>query len=258
MTRHTPNHMPQLRVALFDLGDTLVQCDGDWPRLQARALSLCHEVLSRERPGMSEDELFRAAQKALTQRAKELGASNLAFPAHERVTIVLRTLGIEPRPELVDQLVARLYQPISECSRALPDAHDVLGQLKTAGLHLGLISNTPWDVPGGLVNRDLERLGLLEHFDRLVYSDCGYRKPHPEIFRRALDALDVEASQAIMVGDSLVEDIAGAAALGIRTLWLATGSEDAPLPPRRPNPESVALDLRAAAEAVLTLVVQGK
>ena len=258
MTRHTPNHMPQLRAALFDLGDTLVQCKDDWPHVQARALSLGHEVLSRERPGMSEDELFRAAQKALTQRATELAAANLAFPAHERVSVVLRTLGIEPRPELVHRLVTRLYQPISECSRAQPDAREVLEQLKAAGLRLALISNTPWDVPGDFVGRDLERLGLLEHFDRLVYSDCGYRKPHPGIFRRALDALDVEASQAIMVGDSLAEDVAGAAALGIRTLWLATGSEDAPLPSRRPYPEFVALDLRAAAEAVLTLVAQGE
>jgi len=258
VTRHTPNHMPQLQAALFDLGDTLVQCKDDWPHLQARALSLCHEVLSAEHCGISTEALLGVAEKALSRRAGELTAANRAFPAHERVTIVLRTLGIEPRPELVHQLVMRLYQPISECSRALPDARDVLGQLKTAGLRLGLISNTPWDVPGDFVGRDLERLGLLEHFDRLVYSDCGYRKPHPEIFRRALDALDVEASQAIMVGDSLVEDIAGAAALGIRTLWLATGSADAPLPSRRPNPEFVALDLRAAAEAVLTLVVQGE
>jgi putative hydrolase of the HAD superfamily len=254
VTDRASDGRPRLRAALFDLGDTLVQCTDDLPRLQARALSFCHEVLLRERPGMSKEALFRAAQEALTQRAEELAAANLAFPAHERVAIVLQRLGIGRRGALVDELVARLYQPISECSRALPEARDALGQLKSARLRLGLMSNTPWDVPGELVDRDLERLGLREYFDALVYSDCGYRKPHPGIFRRALQALDVEASETIMVGDSLADDIAGAAAMGIRTLWVAAGSQKVAPRKRGAAPDFTAPDLRAAAEVILKLI----
>ena len=43
------------------------------------------------------------------------------------------------------------------------------------------------------------------------------RKPHPAIFERALEALGVRAERTLFVGDSLAVDIAGAAALGMRT-----------------------------------------
>jgi HAD superfamily hydrolase (TIGR01662 family) len=257
MTDCAPKHPPPLRAALFDLGDTLVQCAEQWPQLQARALSLCHEVLSAPHRRISMDRLSAVAERAVSRRARELAAANRAFPAGERVTMVLQALGVEPQSDLVDQLVARLYQPVSECSRALPQARSVLAELQAVGLRLGLISNTPWDVPGEFVDRDLERFGLREYFDSTIYSDCGYRKPHPEIFRRALESLEVEPSQAIMVGDSLAEDIAGAAALGMRTLWLATGAEDAP-PGSHPRPDLVSRSLGAAAEVLLTLVVRGQ
>ena len=44
----------------------------------------------------------------------------------------------------------------------------------------------------------------------------GKAKPHPAIFLAALDALDVGAEEAAMVGDSPEDDIAGARALGMR------------------------------------------
>jgi putative hydrolase of the HAD superfamily len=41
-------------------------------------------------------------------------------------------------------------------------------------------------------------------------------KPHPTIFQAALSALEVRPSAAVMVGDSLEEDVGGAQALGMR------------------------------------------
>jgi putative hydrolase of the HAD superfamily len=49
--------------------------------------------------------------------------------------------------------------------------------------------------------------------------EIGYLKPHPAIFRRALSDVGVAAEEALMVGNSLAEDIAGAQALGIRAAW---------------------------------------
>jgi putative hydrolase of the HAD superfamily len=43
-------------------------------------------------------------------------------------------------------------------------------------------------------------------------------KPHPTVFRAALDRLDVRAEDAVMVGDSLEEDVEGARAIGMRAL----------------------------------------
>ena len=60
-------------------------------------------------------------------------------------------------------------------------------------------------------------------------------KPHPGIFNRALTELGVAASQAVMVGDILEMDIAGAQGAGMRAIWLdARGKglpEEAPVRP---------------------------
>ena len=48
----------------------------------------------------------------------------------------------------------------------------------------------------------------------------GRVKPHPTIFQAALDTLGVPARDAVMVGDSLEEDIEGARALGMRAILI--------------------------------------
>jgi FMN phosphatase YigB (HAD superfamily) len=48
----------------------------------------------------------------------------------------------------------------------------------------------------------------------------GRVKPHPTIFQSALERLDVRAEDAVMVGDSIEEDIEGARALGMRAILI--------------------------------------
>jgi putative hydrolase of the HAD superfamily len=99
--------------------------------------------------------------------------------------------------------------------------HPLLESLRAQGLKLGLVSNA-FD-PGWLLHRDLQQMGLEERLDFSVFSsELGVRKPHPAIFRRALEALEVEPERALFVGDRLYEDVRGAAELGMTTvqaLW---------------------------------------
>lgn len=72
--------------------------------------------------------------------------------------------------------------------------------------------------------------GLLTHFDAVVISmDVGIRKPRPEIFRAALESLGTAPEETLHVGDNLEADVAGAAALGMRTGWITrrVGNPDA-------------------------------
>ena len=67
----------------------------------------------------------------------------------------------------------------------------------------------------------LERAGLLHHFDAVVISeDVGLRKPRAEIFAAVADALALAPAEIVHVGDNLDADVAGAAAVGQRTVWL--------------------------------------
>ena len=90
------------------------------------------------------------------------------------------------------------------------DALPVLATLRGHGLRLGLVSNT---------SRDLD--AFIRHFELdvdawLSSGAHGKVKPSPSIFRAALELLEVEAEAAVMVGDSIGDDIEGALAVGMR------------------------------------------
>src|SRR6266508_4085871 len=74
-------------------------------------------------------------------------------------------------------------------ARRLGDStHALLDALRDRGLKTGLVSNA-FD-PGWLLHRDLEQEGLAPRLDVAVFSsEIGLRKPHPEIFERALGEL---------------------------------------------------------------------
>jgi HAD superfamily hydrolase (TIGR01509 family) len=51
-------------------------------------------------------------------------------------------------------------------------------------------------------------------------ADHGYMKPHPSIFRKVLEDLRVQPADAVMVGDSVSQDIEGALRAGMRAVLL--------------------------------------
>jgi putative hydrolase of the HAD superfamily len=64
--------------------------------------------------------------------------------------------------------------------------------------------------------------GLLEHVDAVVTSaEVGVAKPGRAIFERALELAGVAPGDAVHVGDSLENDVAGARAAGIRPVLVA-------------------------------------
>ena len=86
---------------------------------------------------------------------------------------------------------------------------------------LGLVSNTSWSP--AMHDADLERFGLLEFLPVRVYSSTfGMEKPHPSIYRHALDRLDVAPAEAVFIGDKLDVDIAGPQKIGMRAVLLAS------------------------------------
>jgi len=101
---------------------------------------------------------------------------------------------------------------VSENFELFEDALPVLEELRAARLKIGVVSNGIRDLTAFVAHH---RLGV----DAIVDSRShGRVKPHPTIFQAALDALGVDAADAVMVGDSLEEDVEGARALGMRAI----------------------------------------
>jgi putative hydrolase of the HAD superfamily len=202
-----------LRAILFDALGTLLQLEPPAPRLQAElarrygveiSLAEAREAMAAE-IGFYRAHLDEGRDPVSLGRLREHCAGRLrqALPAPARRGL--------PRPaELVDALLASL-----EFS-AYPDALPALSSNRHRGLRLVVVSN--WDVS---LHTVLGNVGLAPRLDGiLTAAEAGVRKPAPAIFTQALRLAGAAATQAIHVGDSLEEDVAGARAAGIEPVLL--------------------------------------
>ena len=83
---------------------------------------------------------------------------------------------------------------------------------------LGLVSNFTY---APVVYASLRKLGINQFFNTVLVSDeNGWRKPHKRIFQDALRRLQVSAKQAVFIGDSPIEDIKGAQAAEMKTVFV--------------------------------------
>ena len=70
-------------------------------------------------------------------------------------------------------------------------------------------------------NADIEKAGLAAYLQGAFSSaDVGVKKPHSRMFEAPLQHVDVEAHEAVHVGDHLVDDVKGAAEVGMHTVWV--------------------------------------
>ena len=92
-------------------------------------------------------------------------------------------------------------------------------------------------------NADVHRIGIGHHFDFVVTpADAGAAKPDSAIFDLALDTAGASPENVVHVGDDPVRDVAGAAAIGLRTVWM--NPEGRPWPgERRPDAEIRSLEV---------------
>jgi len=99
------------------------------------------------------------------------------------------------------------------------DVPDVLRQLTAAGIRIGLISNTHRCLASFQSHFELQ--GLISA--TVSSSKHGLMKPHPSIFAAALQLVSVDPQDAVMVGDSVRQDIEGAIRAGMRAVLLHRG-----------------------------------
>jgi HAD superfamily hydrolase (TIGR01549 family) len=141
---------------------------------------------------------------------------------------VLDAFGVDLTEEELERFLSAEHAVWAPARRMGAHTHALLDALRERGLKVGLVSNA-FD-PEWLLREDLEAMGLAERLDTAVFSSVvGKRKPHPEIFERALAELGVAACDALMVGDSRRADVGGAAALGMGTVqayWFRADADD--------------------------------
>lgn len=120
--------------------------------------------------------------------------------------------------EVLDVVAREIYQEWAACQHfeLYGDVPDALRALASAGIHIGLVSNSHRCLAS--FQTHFELTGLITA--TVSSSEHGMMKPHPSIFTAALALLDVPAADALMVGDSVTHDIEGALQVGMRAALL--------------------------------------
>ncbi|HMD33391.1 MAG TPA: HAD family hydrolase [Vicinamibacterales bacterium] len=118
----------------------------------------------------------------------------------------------------VDAAARDIYREWAACQHfeLYDDVADVLRALTEAGLRIGLISNTQRCLTS--FQSHFELSGLISA--TVSSFEHGFMKPHPSIFAAALERIDAAPRDAIMVGDSLRQDVEGALSAGMRAVLL--------------------------------------
>lgn len=99
---------------------------------------------------------------------------------------------------------------------AYPEAAATLRALRSSGIAIGVCSNWGWEL-----DAYLEEIGLLDLVDATVTSArAGSRKPHPGIYAHAVDALRIDPTRVVFVGDSWEPDVRGPRRLGMTAVHL--------------------------------------
>jgi putative hydrolase of the HAD superfamily len=211
-------------AVLFDLGNTLVsyyKSDDFYPILKRSIAAICAVVSKHGRP-LDVDVMYA--------HAKTLNRENddgRVWPLAERlVALIGEPAGVLPQ-QVMNELIDVFLEPIFSTAKVDPQAIEVLEQVRASGIRTAIVSNTPWGSPSAQWRDELNRLGLLDRVDEVVFCvDVGWRKPAPQPFQRALSLLHVLSERTVFVGDDVRWDVLGARRVGIEPIVISKSTMD--------------------------------
>jgi HAD superfamily hydrolase (TIGR01549 family) len=198
--------LTSLRAVLFDVDFTLCRPGPELSPERYARIAARHEVtLDTSRY----DEAREAAVLNLKRHPELLHDETIWHRFTEEIFI-----GMGGPAEIASECATEIERgwEVSENFELFEDALPALEEVRAASLRIGLVSNGIRDLTEFVAHHRLD-------VDAVVDSRThGRVKPHPTIFQAALTLLGVDASDTVMVGDSLEEDIEGARALGMRAI----------------------------------------
>ena len=197
-----------IKAIAFDTDGTLV----DFERVMRHSLGVTLRELEKHRTGVSLKMDIETMIKIRDSIADECEGK---ITSHEDIRLesfrrILSTVRISDESlavQLYRLYMKHRYEDIEIFDDVLPVLQVLKGRYK-----LGLHSNG---------NSYPELCGLAGYFDFTVFSqDCMVKKPEPAFYRIVLEKAGCSSGELLNVGDSLHNDVVGAAESGIRGVWL--------------------------------------
>lgn len=214
--------MQPVRGVIFDLFHTLTARESEWSELP----STC-ELLGIDRAAWDRV-LLESSRWRLVGAVRDPG---------EIVGRLVRHL----IPGIADDRVAQVLEMRTRrfadiFARIPPTSTRTLDSLRRAGMKLALLSNAD-----ALEIAAYSDSCLARRFDVEVFScDVGCAKPEPKIYALCLERLGLAPGECVFVGDGGSDELRGARAAGLRTVFMSGAIEE--LWPERVAPRRALAD----------------
>lgn len=202
---------------LFDLGNTLVRYYG--PHEFAAVLE---RSLVAARDSLRDAGYVPEPYDVIRERA---AAENYEAPDNRTRSLegrLARIFSIDAvHEDLLANTARHFMAPIFGMGAVYADTLPALESLRGKGFKIGIVSNSPWGCPAGLLHAELERRRLTALVDAAIFCvEIGWRKPAPQIFQHALERMGAEAGRTLFVGDDRRWDVEGPQRIGMRAVLL--------------------------------------
>jgi HAD superfamily hydrolase (TIGR01662 family) len=215
---------------LFDLGYTLIH-------FEPQQKIIIQEALRAAGAERSTVEIEAAIQAGWSAYYRDMATAT--FPAteeYDRQTQESLQRALLAHLGLDGEAVSTAYAAALESRfsrpgvlRPYPEVTEVLDRLCAEGYRLGIVSNWSWNLRQRVAQVGLD--GYMELVWGSAYAGC--HKPHPGVFRQALEQMSLSPGQVLYVGDSYPHDVVGARNAGLDAVLVdrngTTGTPDCPV-----------------------------
>jgi len=202
-----------IKAVFFDFVGTLIKKAGE----NVTHRNIVREVLKRAgRDDLDVTTIWREYEEESASRFREL-AGREYVRIRDIDTDAIKRVAARHGFKVTDDFWRISLDMHARYGELSPGAVETLRELRTMGLHIGIITDSDNDY----IEAHLNALGIRELFDSVTTSeDAGFYKPHERPFRLALKRAGVEASDAIYVGDNPAKDCVGARKVGMTAVLL--------------------------------------
>jgi putative hydrolase of the HAD superfamily len=196
-----------IKAAIFDLDNTLV----DFMLMKRQAIDAAINSMIDAGLKLSRADIQSRIDEIYKEKGMEFQSvfDHLLYNEFQKVDYKILSAGV----------IA--YRRAREAALVpYPHVYMTLMELLKMGIRLAVVS----DAPAREAWLRLTYLNFHHIFDHVVtFEDTGKRKPHEAPFRRALELLQVDPGEALMIGDWAERDVVGAAKVGMKTVFARYG-----------------------------------
>jgi FMN phosphatase YigB (HAD superfamily) len=210
-----------LRALTFDYWDTLYE-GGALPERVALRRTAVGALLGAYGRALPDEQLRVLYEESGREAERWWSEQQRGYSTNDRLRWILERADVTPRDGC--EHVSAAADAVDNALLILPPAmlSGAWRTLRTLARHftLAVVSDTGF-ASGRAQDRLLEKDGARDFFTATIYSmDIGHAKPRPEIFRAAVETLDVPADHIVHIGDNERTDVRGALDAGLRAIRL--------------------------------------